>query len=311
MWEEFDIAVNKMFRFANGKKVVLWGYERSGWFIEHLFRRSKKQIEYIVDDSYSMSYKLHISRSFTIESMDRDTTAVLLTFADDGKARDFLESIGYREGINFVFLRNIFYNDSMTRKLSYFDWLEYRYGADIIDAKGIGKIASPNADCRHYAAGIDYPLIDVLDNFSFSTEDAVFDYGCGKGNVLPLFKKMGVNRLGGVEYDSELYQTACDNFHKFGCNADGLLKGDAALIKEDLDDYNYFFIQNSFVGKTFDKVIQNIQESYERKRRKIILIYAGTFCHDNVLSNSNFKLSKTIDTDYWVRNVNIYMLNAL
>ena len=44
IWTEFENTVVRMFRFVNGKQVVLWGYERSGWFIEHLFKRNNKQI---------------------------------------------------------------------------------------------------------------------------------------------------------------------------------------------------------------------------------------------------------------------------
>lgn len=308
MWEEFDSSVNEMFRFVNGKKVVLWGYEKSGWFIEHLFKRYNKQIEYIVDDSGSMSFKLHIFRSFILESMDKNCVAVLLTFADDGKARSFLEKMGYREGINFMFVRNIFYHGSTERKLSYYDWLEYKYDLDIINMKTINEIVKPSNDSRCYAAGLDYPLIEVLDNFAFDTDDAIFDFGCGKGNILPLCIKAGINKFGGVEYDPELYRVACNNFQKVGYSISGLINGDASLINKELDSYNIFFIANSFVGITFDKVIQNIQESYDRIKRKIFLIYGGTYCHENVLKNSNFLLAKVIDTDYWVRKVNIYIM---
>lgn len=308
MWEEFERSVNELFRFVNGKKIVLWGYERSGWFIEHLFKQHNKQIEYIVDDSANMSFKLHIFRSFILESMDKDCVAVLLTFADDGKAKSFLESLGYCEGRNFIFVRDIFYHGSTERKLSYYDWLEYKYDVDIIGTKMIDEIIRPNDDGRCYAAGIDYPLLDILDNFNFEINDAMFDFGCGKGNILLLCIKAGIHKIGGVEYDPQLYSIICDNFYKLGCDASGLIRGDAALVSEELDGYNYFFIQNSFIGKTFDKVMQNIQESYERKRRKIILIYAGTYCHERVLQNSNFKLSKMIDTDYYVRYVNIYIM---
>ena len=309
MWEEFDQSVNEMFRFINGKRVVLWGYERSGWFIEHLFKRNNKQIEYRVDDSSSMSFKLQIFRSFILESMDKDCVAVLLTFADDGKAKNYLEKLGYREGINYIFVRKIFYRGIAERKLSYYDWLEYKYDVDIIGKKTIDEIISPNSDGRCYVSGIDYPLIDVLDSFKFETNDAMFDFGCGKGNIFPLCIKAGIWRVGGVEYDPELYSIACENCHKWGCNTSGLIKGDAALVREKLDEYNYFFIQNSFAGKTFDKVIVNVQESYDRKRRKIVLIYAGTYCHEQVLQNSKLKLSKTIDTDYYIRSVNVYTMS--
>lgn len=308
MWDEFEQSVNEMFRFVNGKKVVLWGYERSGWFIEHLFRRYNKQIEYIVDDSVNMSFKLHIFRSFILESLNKDCVAVLLTFADDGKARSYLEKLGFREGKNFMFVRYIFYHGNTKRKLSYYDWLEYKYDMDIIDMKTIDEIIRPNNDGRCYAAGLDYPLIDILDNFSFDMDDAMFDFGCGKGNILPLCIKAGINKFGGVEYDPELYQIACDNFRKVGYDIGGLINGDASLICKELDCYNIFFIANSFVGTTFDNVIKNIQESYDRIKRKIFLIYGGTYCHESVLKYSNFQLSKVIDTDYWVRNVNIYMI---
>lgn len=44
-----------------------------------------------------------------------------------------------------------------------------------------------------------------------------------------------------------------------------LIEGDASLMKEKLGDYNYFFIQNSFVGKIFDAVIKNIQNAIIEK----------------------------------------------
>lgn len=46
------------------EKIVLWEYERSGWFMEHIFNIRNKQIEHIVDDNNHMSFKLHIFHSF-------------------------------------------------------------------------------------------------------------------------------------------------------------------------------------------------------------------------------------------------------
>lgn len=94
IWTEFENTVDRMFRFVNGKQVVLWGYERSGWFIEHLFKRNNKQIECIIDDSCTISFKLHLSRSFILREMDKETVAVLLTFEEDKKVKSFLEGLG-------------------------------------------------------------------------------------------------------------------------------------------------------------------------------------------------------------------------
>ena len=45
MWRKFDKCIQEMFRFTNGKQVVLWGYGEAGWFIEHIFRVYNKKID--------------------------------------------------------------------------------------------------------------------------------------------------------------------------------------------------------------------------------------------------------------------------
>lgn len=118
-----------------------------------------------------------------MKELDKDTQVVLLAFPRDDKAVSYLEQLGYRENKNYIFVRELFYGD--TKENSFY-----------------------------YSAGIDYSLVDVLDNFAFEEESAVFDFGCEKGGALLLFYSANVSGIGGVEYDEEIYDIAVENFKK-------------------------------------------------------------------------------------------------
>lgn len=309
MWEEFNEREKALFRFCNGKKVCLWGYGYTGRFCEHLFIRANKKIEYIIDDA-ALDLKVDVERSFILKELDKDTHVILLAFPKEDKAVLFLEQLGYKENENFLFVRDWFYgNTKENRKLSYYDWLEYKFGLDITVPRTLDEIETPSDDCFYYSPGIDYGLIDVLDCFAFDGNDAVFDFGCGKGGGLLLFYSAGVKKVGGVEFDEGLYSIAVDNLSKMKIDSFGVLHNDAAEIVKELDEYNYFFMYNPFQGKTFKNVIKNLEESYKRKKRTIFIIYSGPYNHDIVIRNGIFKYSKVIKTDYAVKNVRIYCAN--
>lgn len=96
IWSEFDEFVQKMFYFVNGKQVVLWGYESSGFFIEHLFSRSNRRIEYIVEDM-SLNPKIRVMRSIEIEHINPCTCAVILSGDYDEQKNDFWKNVGLRK----------------------------------------------------------------------------------------------------------------------------------------------------------------------------------------------------------------------
>lgn len=123
-----------------------------------------------------------------------------------------------------------------------------------------------------------------------------------------LFQKSGVEKLGGVEYDKQLYDILLGNFKKMGIGTEHIINGDAALLENELDGYNYFFMYNPFQGETFCRVIGNLEKSWDRRKRRIIFIYSGPYCHKDVIEHGKFILSKQIYTDYSVRNVNVYTM---
>lgn len=262
IWTEFDNWIKEMFYFTNGKSIVLWGYGLSGFFIQHLFSRTNRKIEYIVDDN-SLNPKIPIMRSCEISDISPDTCVVIISEEYDRKSEEFLIKLGFKENISYIFARKYLYErlntDNIWRNISYYEYLENKFGADIIEKKGIDRMKNPKKDALNYSPGMGYPLMDVL-----------------------------------------------DNFNKIGISPENIINGDAARVKSELDEYNYFFMYNPFHGETFRHVIDNIEESQKRRKRRITLIYSGPYCHMEVIAHGIFKLSKQIYTDYSVRKVNIY-----
>lgn len=311
IWKEFDEFINRMFYFTNGKCIVLWGYGLSGLFIRHLFARANRKIEYIVDDS-SMNPKIPVMRSCEIEEIIPETCVVILSGERDEEKEAFLAERGFQEGVHYIYARKYLYSglDSgdLWKNISYYEYLENKFGVDIVERKFVDEMDHPKKDALNYSPGMGYPLIDVLDNFVFHPDDAVFDFGCGKGGALLLFQRSGCSKIAGVEYDRPLYDTLLDNYGKMGVSCENIINGDAALIKKELDTCNYFFMYNPFEGETFRHVVDNMEESWRRKRRRITFIYSGPYCHRYVVAHGIFRLSKQIYTDYSVRNVNIYTI---
>ena len=101
MWKEFDQFVRKMFYFTNGKNIVLWGYDSNGLFIQHLFERVNRKIEYIVDD-ISIHPKVSIMRSAEIKFITPDIYVVIIAGKPNMEKDRFLEEKGFREDISYI-----------------------------------------------------------------------------------------------------------------------------------------------------------------------------------------------------------------
>mgnify|MGYP001050080727 CR=1 FL=1 len=312
IWKDFDEFVKNMFYFTNGKRTVLWGYDLSGFFIQHLFLRVNRKIEYIVDDN-SINPKVSISRSCEIEDISPEIYTVILSGERDLKKEDFLARRGFQENIHYIYARKFLYESinshDIWKGISYYDYLENKFHVDIIERKFTDEMENPKKDALNYSPGMGYPLMDVLDNFIFTCKDAVFDFGCGKGGALLLFQRKGIQKIAGVEYDKPLYDILVNNYKKLNVSCENIINGDASCVKKELDDYNYFFMYNPFEGDTFRQVIDNIEESWSRKKRCITFIYSGPYCHQYVVAHKMFQLTKQIYTDYSVRNVNVYRID--
>jgi len=302
-WQALDAKLNRVFRMLNGRQVILWGYGQSGRFLEHVFRRKNRHFDYIIDNYQEYPSKLNVYTSSILQELDNRNCFIICAFPESDECRSILAEYGYEEYVSYINLnKELCGNDG--RKISYYDWLEYYYGLDVVAGEHV-----ENGDNNYYSYGNDYALMDVLDELCFTREDSAFDFGCGKGGPMIMFYDKGVGHVGGVEFDKDLCNIARDNLEKCGV-ADYKIWNDNALnIKEDLDCYNFFHMYNPFVGETFRGVIKNLEDSYLRNKRKMYLLYSGVIHHADVIHNGYFRLSKRVNNDYWNKYTNIYVLD--
>jgi len=163
----------------------------------------------------------------------------------------------------------------------------------------VDNVSSINANNHVYGLSVDYSLINILDNFVIKENDAIFDFGCGKGGTFPIFIKCGFKKIGGVELDKEIYDTLISNMNLLEIDTVGFYNCDATTLFDIIDDYNYFYMYDPFEGEIFEKVIQNIEESYYRKKREIFIIYTCPTCAKYIEKRKFCHVSKKIMTRFY------------
>lgn len=300
LFNKLEDKIDLLLKRMNGKTIILWGYGYSGRFFEFILGRSCKRIDYYLDNNIDFPSKYEVYTTSILGELDPKKCFLVVAFKEDDNSKDILAKNGFDDTNSINLIKEIYGDDD--RKLSYYDWLEYEYSCDLVGCK-----RNESLDRNFYSYGNDYSVIKVLDEFNLGPNDGFFDFGCGKGGTLILASEYGC-RIGGVEYDKELYGIALDNLMRVGVEDYDVLCNSAEDLTVEIDNYNYFFMYNPFVGETFQKVIENIENSYDRNPREIILLYSGVTCHNDVVKNGRFVHTKRIASEYWNKYTNIYMI---
>lgn len=301
-WNIFDeIAVQ-----LKDKKVVLYGYGRSGYFIEQMLKLQYGiEIDYIVDNKLVL-FGRPIDRICIFDYISSDETVVLLTMSDSKEVEKILGKIGYAKGINLFNLKELFLGaDTRVGQIGLLEWLEKKYKLNFTRLIYAGE---ENKDAMNSSPTRQIGLKKVMNNLQINDNDALFDMGAGLGSALLLFRYYGFKKVKGIELFKDIYDSAQKNISLLGIDNIEIINADASTYT-DLDDYNYFFFYNPFQGVTFEKAIKNIENSYKKERRKITIIYANPYCHKYIVKNQIFKLKEQIETDFDCRLVNIYVTN--
>lgn len=157
---------------------------------------------------------------------------------------------------------------------------ERRYGV-----KTYGNI--PQEELGFAAAGKDsvggmyrassWPVLrHIFKELRVSREDVFVDYGSGMGRVLILAARQPFKRVIGVEMSEELNETARDNIDRnrghFRCR-------DVALVSADVrawevpDDLTIAYFYCPFPSRIFDRVVDNLIASIDRRPRPMRVVY--------------------------------------
>jgi len=176
------------------------------------------------------------------------------------------------------------------------DWREFiirlRISLGHVDLKH--DPTETDTDRTHYYADSGGLAFDkILSGFNITQDDAIVDFGCGKGGILISLSKYKFSKITGVEIDPELVQIAEKNIRKLKINNVDIVCSDAAEFK-DLAGYNYFYFFDPFPCHVMQDVITNIEQSIDRYPRKTTIIYLNPSCHELIEASHIFSKTKEL-----------------
>ena len=117
-----------------------------------------------------------------------------------------------------------------------------------------------------------YSVLERLtDSGFFGKDDAVLDYGCGKGRVDFFLSYRAKAKTIGIEYDEHIYAGALENQKTAKAKADFVLT--RAEEYEVPAEVNRCYFFNPFSAEILHKVMARIIESYYETPREIFLFF--------------------------------------
>ena len=302
--EDFNSITNSMFEFCNGYTVMVWGCGIAGQFANYLFKRNNKIVDYNLDRNHNV----YSQRPYILKNFDPKYTRIIVTFQPNDETESYLSSFGFRKGKEYELLSTWFGKPGMPI-LGFENWIETFYNLDLTSVPETGTIKINEESHNFHWGAHDYKFMEAFDSILINDSDAVFDYGCGKGGALLLLILAGFRKVGGIEYDDNLYHKAVENLKKMGIDTCGIILGDATSLTNEVDAYNYFFLYDPFEGKQFELMTESILDSFTRNYRKITVVYASPQCDQILREKGGFVLTKRIEADCLeYPGINIYVL---
>lgn len=126
-------------------------------------------------------------------------------------------------------------------------------------------------------------LDSILKTLSISTGDEMLDLGCGKAGAILTMAKYPFARVDGVEISEMLIEVARNNLSRMKVSNSALFHSDAAEFT-DIDRYTFFYMYYPFPRVVTKSVLENINRSLERRKRRLIVIFNNSVDHDLVLA---------------------------
>lgn len=321
-WTRFYRILDSNLRTTVDKNIIIYGCNNGGDFVRWFLKKYyDKDIKAFVDrwELAKTCTVLHLWSFYYI--YDENDLIINVTpydiveeFIDTGE--DWGKTL-YRSN-QILNLWEKVYEDSRAYdmdnypQISYYDWLEYTHkGVDILNS--VKRKFTAGEEAHGYFPTDFRIFMDGISGYDINDSDAVLDIGCGKGSGVISLKAAGFSNIGAVEYTENIFLKMSHNLNLLGISHLDLkvealsddrekgikcYQGDAMLMKEELDKYNWFFLFNPFTWNVMSKVLDNICKSLVNKPRKIFIFYAEPIGHQLILETKLFKVSKLICNDY-------------
>lgn len=314
-------------------RVLLYGYESyTGRFVKWYAKYYHNiDMAYLVstDMSRGRAYDMEVFRPSILDFEYRDVSDCVVWVVEPmtDETRSFLEKKEFVEDETyFDFYKKVYGDDICTtgdenadvyhkrkagkRDIQFLEWLEWKYGCNFVTRIPQNEIRNLGEHNSGYGVTTQKEIFEILDKCHCrpQNEDAIFDFGCGKGGALVSFLDYGFVKVGGVEYDPEIFDILIDNVNRLSLDKSALVlvQGDAAEQREVLDHFNWLYFYLPFDDYIFNKCIENICESLRRKPRMIKLVLVSPASRKLVEERDTFRLTTQFTIDLRQRVVNVY-----
>lgn len=330
--DEFRECLDDIMIQSIHSSILLYGYESyTGrfikWYAEY-YHGIKADYLVSTDMSRGRAYDSEIFRPSVIDFNYRNVRQAIIWVTEPmtEELRISLEGKGYVKGKTYFDFYEAIYgmdiygtnekNIDIFRKkkegkrdIQFLEWLEWKYGCNFVTRIHHDFLEVAGEHGGGYGCTTQKEIFPILDHCHCipQMDDAIFDYGCGKGGALVSFLDYGFQRVGGVEYEPKIYEVLKENI--------GLLKledkveilyGDAGEIREPLDDYNWFYFFLPFDNYIFEKCVKSICDSYKRRKRKIYIISISPYSHECIEKTDIFRLTNQFTIDMRQRVVDVF-----
>lgn len=332
IFTEFREKLDKVMVQAFGKRIVLYGYGYTGQFLEWYanYYHSLK-IDFIISDEWNskIPYTFPVFREslFDFDYMDVKDAIVWVAVPMEDKIKEMLESKGYVENKTYYSFVNMIYGDNYlnnvqtstdvffrkktgSRDVQFMEYLEHVYGCNFVMAISKDNFADKVNYAHSYRITTQKEIFPILDKCHCipSNEDAIFDFGCGKGGALISFLDYGFKHVGGVEYEERIYETLIDNLTRLNMKDKVICyRGNAADMDVELDAYNWFYFFDPFDRPLFERVIGHICDSIVRYPRKVNIININPKYHQVIIDSGKFILTNQFCVEMRQKVVDIFV----
>ena len=331
-FDKFRKQLDETMIKAFGRRIVLYGYGRTGRFLEwyaDYYHSIKPDFIITSDWSNAMPHSLPYFRDslFEFNYADVKNAIVWLALPGDEEAKRKCEKYGfeYYDFADIIYGEKLIAEETTSENVftkrktgvhdvQFMEYLECFYGCNLVTFVDKEYLTEGSHNYRITTQMEIFPILDKC-HMVLSEEDAIFDFGCGKGGAMLTFLDYGFSKVGGVEFTEALYNEASRNFMKLkldscekgkGRKEVELIHNDAAKVTYELDKYNWFYFFDPFERQIFEPVISNICSSYQRKPRKLNLICINPRYHDVIEKSDVFCLTNQFCASTRQKVVNIY-----
>lgn len=329
---EFREKLDDIMLQAMHGSVLLYGYESyTGrflkWYAEYYHNI---KIDYLVstDMSRGRAYDMEIFRPSVIDFNYKNVRQAVIWVAEPvtEELRNSLEEKGYIKGQTYFDFYEVIYGMDIygsneetvdifrkkkegRRDIQFLEWLEWKYGCNFVTRIKHEFLEVAKEHGEGYGCTTQKEIFPILDRCHCipCPDDAIFDYGCGKGGALVSFLDYGFRQAGGIEYEPKIYDVLKENIGRLGLkNETELLYGDAGELTEELDKYNWFYFFLPFDNYIFEKCVRAICDSYRRRKRKIHIISISPYSHECIENTGMFRLTNQFTVDMRQRVVDVF-----